>query len=330
MNHSDRTAALGLASLLGGICLLVACGKSAGDVSGGSVEERTVEQLEREFELKAWECTSSEQGFLSVDCSMVQSCAVGAAGGYVCWGLPYPIEPELHEGFRVARVVVSEQGNCVIEQDGRARCWGLGHSGVINVPSRRWRDLDLGWTHGCGITLDGGADCWGCQETGSGDVEGRRHCLPPWGVEFTSICAGKRRSCGVSVAGEVMCWGREETDSVTAAGGQFVDVECGRMGGCGLTTGGRIECWGTPDMSTSEASPGADVELVQMDSSTLATCGLTSGGEVWCWEATWSWRRIEGLELIDLCVSSLHACGVTTDGYIHCWGPTGTSRMCPP
>ncbi|MGI9627902.1 MAG: RCC1 domain-containing protein [Longimicrobiales bacterium] len=125
----------------------------------------------------------------------VHTCGVGVDGTAICWGglaslalgraadeacllhactLPGPVDGDI----RFDQITAGLAHTCGTADDGRAFCWGTGHSGAIGNcqttpfwPSpeivcgdHRFAQVSAGGDHTCGFTSDGEGWCWGAND----------------------------------------------------------------------------------------------------------------------------------------------------------------------
>ena len=127
----------------------------------------------------------------------------------------------------VDQLISGSTHNCVILENGIARCWGrrnseglLGNGMNINtvapfpiVGGYNFSLISLGFKFSCGLLQNGSAMCWGDNEYGQlGDGTTTDRFSPVFvsgGYTFLSLSADSYfHTCGVLTNGTVLCWGR--------------------------------------------------------------------------------------------------------------------------
>ena len=138
--------------------------------------------------------------FRSIDGGAYQACGVTYDNDAYCWGsdrwgslgvsadtVQQSATPKrVMGGYKFSSVSAGDFFSCGIRLDGRAMCWGFGHSGELGngtsfdavspVPVQVSGDLTFvsisaGGSHACAITTDGQVYCWGRLFSGAGDEE---------------------------------------------------------------------------------------------------------------------------------------------------------------
>lgn len=203
------------------------------------------------------------------------SCALGANGDLLCWGIvgreddafersavPTPIE-----GISNAVAVDARQwSTCAVQADGVVVCWGLP---FYNTPIDPAPVPDLvdaiavaaGDKHYCALRQGGSVSCWGYGILGVEDGY--------WGATDTplpvqdlddavAVVAGLGHSCALRSEGTVSCWGlglggtlgKEELDKaytpIPVPGlADVVALSAASSYNCALRRDGTVACWGT-------------------------------------------------------------------------------------
>lgn len=229
----------------------------------------------------------TSERFVEIDAHDATACGRTAAGRLLCWGqnsipqlstVPAPVLDSLGtRGFSVGK----HAGSCAIGADDVLRCWGhndayqLGRgplAGYLQVPapvtgsSLRFRDVALGYLHGCGVLTSGQGYCWG----GINNIPGMADTVPrdppaplPSHPPFTQVVSAGGvfffLSCGLTAAGEAWCWG---------------DNYRGFLGSGSLA--------GPAAVRAPQRVAGNHV-FTRLDAGYFHVCGITAAGEVWCW-----------------------------------------------
>ena len=234
---------------------------------------------------------------------------------------------------------------CVIQVDGRLRCWGKsGSDGPTPDPEefpfgeQRFVAVSDG-SFVCAIRVDRTLAC-----TAYG------YEFPSWvvpGGEFVAVSAGRPHMCGVRVGGALACWRHPYYDDPSAVlsppAGRFTSVSVGSWFACGVRSGGRVECWG--DYDDEEDNSGQSPPAGWFESVAVAgffSCGLRVDGEVECWglrrdpEHRWpGWNADGGLwpqgPFTALGVGSyLDAiCALRVGGEFVCWNDGSATHRAP-
>ena len=159
----------------------------------------------------------------------------GAAAGDVQIGSTAP----------VANLIAGGSQTCVL-QGGSLRCWGgnvfhqLGYATTRNIgdqatpamedqgavlPGSIFRQVAMGFNHGCAVQVNGSVRCWGRTDRGrlgfgelSGEKIGTRKSLSALssseinllgpGEDVSMLSAGEHHTCALLQSGAIRCWGR--------------------------------------------------------------------------------------------------------------------------
>lgn len=131
-------------------------------------------------------------------------------------GVDLPVE-------EVALVALSADGLCIVDVEGRLRCWGdhdpldLGDGWrQVAMAERSLDEATRVNEHRCGIRTDGTLWCWGESEYGMLGVEPRgvisfdERVQVGTNGDWTDVSVGERVSCGIREGGHVYCWGSNQ------------------------------------------------------------------------------------------------------------------------
>jgi alpha-tubulin suppressor-like RCC1 family protein len=231
--------------------------------------------------------------------------------------------------------------------------------------------LSVGGQHACLLDEQGRAHCWGsnllCQlgvgsAMASSAERGGRTVPVAFDGPFVMLSASGYFTCGLTPARELYCWGDvpigsnfrtavlpSPTRVPTSSEPRL--VRAGNGNTCILTGEGVAECFGGNEGGQSGRSPdeGSDVPVAVITSLRFAdlalsggmTCGITAGGAAWCWGAgsaidpaatrPCGWERAPfpctgapvpiagGHRFASLSVGEA-TCGITHEGALYCWG----------
>ena len=161
--------------------------------------------------------------------------------------------------------------SCLVQTDGRLRCWGVGTSGQLGLGTRtspstptlvgtgtNWSEVTAGGLHTCALDA-GTAYCWGAGyrgQTGNGSLDDTLTPTPIAGSPiFSSLDAGAEHTCGIATGGTAWCWGANQSgqlgdwsteDSLTVVGidGPWKQISAGGADTCAINVYDQLYCWG--------------------------------------------------------------------------------------
>jgi alpha-tubulin suppressor-like RCC1 family protein len=302
------------------------------------------------------------------------TCGQDDALEFRCWGAngsaragQDPAEVDIHTprpvpGVRgVLQAALGAAHTCVLDPDGRVRCWGANDVGQLGrgaagPPTPRpeyvagLRDVvelasDGDFT--CARHDDAAISCWGRNDEGqlgrgsastfeasAGRVAGE------WRAVKLSV--GRDRTCALDTAGVVRCWGMIATGLRAAVPtviadlpADIVDVSAAFANCCAITSAGAPWCWGPRSAITSGpfVYPVEDVRVDAVDAGHQRSCGIDDHGAVYCW-----WNNYldymggpEVLPLPDratvLAKADYHGCALLVDGTMWCWGANSAGQL---
>lgn len=150
----------------------------------------------------------------------------------VCWGDNDAVPPT--GSYR--DVHVADDYACVLDNAGRATCFGSDDLRSRPPTERIFTRLDLDIEQACGLGPQGDVSCWG------------RGVPPqPNAGPFVDLSTSKRAVCGLFQGGTTTCWGTgvEGPLSPPAEHPPFVEIDGAGSRQCGLDAGGGLWCWGS-------------------------------------------------------------------------------------
>jgi len=199
----------------------------------------------------------------------------------------------------------------IVQQDGRAYCWGFGRQGQLGVGPvpflPPWPTSPVPWP-----------DALSDRKMFPTQVVGARFRSEPFTVvprppdpafplpPGPFIAAGFAHTCGISDSGGLLCWGLNEkgqlgngntnsSDLPVQVSTQvpFVQITAGNSHTCAITGAGAAYCWGdntygqlgdgtTSARLTPTLVSGA-LTFAYIKAGELSTCGLTTTGVGYCW-----------------------------------------------
>ena len=246
-----------------------------------------------------------------------RTCAILDNGTVRCWGdgtsgqlgygnpftigdneTPGSVGPvDLGAGRKAVAITAGQNHTCVILDNGRVRCWGIGSSGQLGT---------------------GNADSIGDTETPAS--------IPPVdlgaGRKAVAISAGSNHTCAILDNGKLRCWGyggwgalgygntdwigdNELPSSVgyvsLGAGRRAVGISGGENHTCAILDNGQVRCWGngfagqlgfggTAEIGDDELPTaiapvplGAGRKAVAVSAGQNHTCALLDNGRIRCW-----------------------------------------------
>jgi len=259
-------------------------------------------------------------------------------------------------GARITKVVATESGTCVLQDDGAVHCWGLNADGLLGAGK-----LDY-------ILI--------------GDEDGE---LPEVKVELggdaVDLVGGAQHVCALMTTGKVRCWGSNESNQLghedTQAIGDnetpaskgdlaiaevVVQLAAGRDHTCALTKNGDVFCWGLSsfgqvgylNLSQVEEPRAEPVDIgakaTQIAAGGYHTCALLSATEMRCWgdgfngalgnnefgEVGLDTAPAEGKPVAMLAkedrvdriyAGGSHTCVLLVGGAVRCWGAGSSGQL---
>ena len=239
------------------------------------------------------------------------TCALVEGGKVRCWGYsnfgqlglkstntigdneqPWSVS-EVPVGGTVKQIAAGRNHNCVVLDNGKVRCWGLGTFGQLGY---------------------GNLNNIGDNETpgSAGDVM--------VGGTAVQVAAGENFSCALLDDGKVRCWGQgasgvlglgnvldigdDETPGSVGPVNIGVNVKliaAGRRHVCALGTDDSVHCWGL----NSNGQLGLGNTLSIGDDETPAIVGATN---------------LVGAKAVGFALGSAFSCALLSDGKVRCWG----------
>lgn len=229
-------------------------------------------------------------------------------------------------------------------------------------------NMAAGGRHSCMLDDAGRALCWGNNERGQlgdGSFDARAEPLPVTGdFSMASLSAGVWHTCGVSRDGELFCWGSNDAgqlgDGTTtprsapvrvSAGGAFRFVRAGASHSCALNRAGTVLCWGNNaqgqlgDGSRNTRTTPTPVAL-NLSAGALTvgrshSCAITADGVAWCWGQNDAGQLGNGTttghptpspvlsdqRFVSIAAGNQHTCAVSTVGTIFCWGRNNFGQL---
>lgn len=250
-------------------------------------------------------------------------------------------------------------GNCVIQQDGGARCFGSNPMGDLGLNSTTQSSIPTesiilsnfksikGQNYSaCGMTNNNTVKCWGYNFNsylGSGDTMSSATPVAVSGLgTVKSLSVGIFNSCAITSADTVKCWGNNDwgslgdgTKTLTNSAVDVIGVTNAKevSGSCVLMFDGSVKCWGsnflagTPDYS---GTPTTIAGLTGVKSISVAghnACAINSVGKVYCWGLLENGHTISTLtevigvsDAVKISAGSEVRCALSSVGGVKCWG----------
>jgi len=286
-------------------------------------------------------------------------CAVYSGGTVECWGLHAAwhdgatseifSEPTPVQNFKDSlSISLAGPHRCVVNPDGRLRCWGRNDTGQLGEEPSDFGDVtqeDLPTVRQvstsdlftCVTAKDDSVWCWGenthsqIEPTANSTYYDEVLCSPTPvkvnGIEHArEVHVSTHHACALLISGEVSCWG---------------------FNGNGNLGDGTIESRPTP-MNVDLPEKVSSLSVSKDGSAGGATCVVVTSGEVYCWggghvldrivpseklsldavgvcACAYSPKpiRIEGVGAVDtVSVGNSHACalGESPEPTVYCWG----------
>jgi hypothetical protein len=227
-----------------------------------------------------------------------------------------------------------------------------------------------GYHHDCVLLEDGTARCWGVDEYGQlgvGSTVAGRSATPAVVHDLEgaiALAGGRDHTCAVVEGGTVRCWGSNAkgqlgdgttTDSarpVSVLGLEgAVDVVAGENHTCALLRDGTVRCWGDTEDSYlgDSGTPGGDAVPVPVEGITgavglvagpNATCALLGAAGVSCWGSLYWGSGSDDVAFgaeptiipgtagaRDAALGEAHACFLLDDGSVACLGRNSEGQL---
>lgn len=233
---------------------------------------------------------ATPQRFEEIVTGLLYACARTAGGEVWCWGIhngsrlghgrtevPYETRPvRVDFSGRATAITAGSMHTCLLDEDGRAHCWGS------NLKYQLGTDRDV---------------------LSTADVGGRT--LPvTFEGSFVRLSAGGYHTCGITPGRDLFCWGTVPVGSSLASAqirtpekiatpDEPVDVYAGNGNTCYLNAVGTVHCWGSnnlgqsgrpPDEGSSQPLPiEGDQHYQKLALSGGVTCGIQADGSASCW-----------------------------------------------
>ena len=273
-------------------------------------------------------------------------CALHGTSSLACWGISAPWDllavdktAELYSqpfdvsGLGAVKYVTPTGKPCVLQADGRVRCWGGNASGQLGIGTAGGsKDASvqvLGLEHVrtlrcggvcCAIVADGTLGCWGSGWDGllgNGSFDDAWVWTPVPGLgPVRDVAIGSSHTCAITTAGEVYCWGNNDwlqlgveelwgspTPVLIEDLVGVVELALGKLHSCALFGDGTVRCWG----SNNHGQLGTEEDVY------FTAEKLVVGG-------------VENIRAIRTSSGGSHTCAIRVDGQLLCWGPNGAGQ----
>jgi len=253
----------------------------------------------------------------------------------------------------VADVAAGADHTCVLDAEGRVRCFGLDHVGqagggaAIELPEPAV-EVQAAAHFSCARLESGRIVCWGADEEGA-VAAGEPDLVPESRGALSFAVGGGGFGCFLREDG-THCWGFAATGSLGGgpavhrprrlAEGPFAEVDVGTHAACALRRDGEVVCWG--DNREGQLGRGARSrfeapgEIPEMRARQIAVggrhaCALDADGTAWCWGDGFDStpRRVAAPQLSSITSGWAHTCGLGVDGAVWCWGDNARDAVDP-
>jgi alpha-tubulin suppressor-like RCC1 family protein len=261
---------------------------------------------------------------------------------------------------------------CVLMGNGAVKCWGHNklaygdgdeahHNAPTEVALTKIIDYDSRSGASCAVSADGTARCWGWNAFGRLGTGKKQNTVerpePVKGMTAVqSVRCGRNHCCFLRRDGTVWCSGYNSSGQLGNGKGEWnsqssVPVKVARVSGATqiaaldeatcATSKGNVVCWGTPFGKTPIPIPGAQLDVAQLDGTTVA-CALRKDRSVGCWgdnefgqlgDGTQKARPIRAAPVkglanaTQIAVGVEHACALLADGRVRCWGKNSRGQL---
>lgn len=206
---------------------------------------------------------------------------------------------------------------CGVSAEEGNRCWGrTSVDGQQEMPDLPYRELSMGFYHGCGLLEDGTAICWGAEASSGAPGIDQGQADPPAGT-FHGLTSGEWQSCALDEDEVITCWGAFVATFEPPTDTRALQVSAGADVYCALLEDHSITCWGA--LSRLHWPEGND--FIAVSAGWYHVCGLHEDGTVSC--VGGADRAIggptSGSRFVSLASGPDVSCGVTTESTIECW-----------
>ena len=223
----------------------------------------------------------------------------------------------------ILAVACGAEHACLVDSDGKVRCWGRNHEGQLGDGATidRASPVELALTNVIGITAyshttcalagNGAVTCWGSNDNAqllmykAGKTGDRLFETPVLTSGAVKTIDGYDNSCVIDSGKNLRCWGRHDAralgvgkddqafDSPQMVAAGALDATLGELHGCLIKTGSTASCWGynANNRVTGEGSLGTTYGQptpLSLANVTRISAGQThtcalAGGALLCW-----------------------------------------------
>lgn len=209
---------------------------------------------------------------------------------------------------------------CGVRSDNRVECWGDNSYGAAQPLQRRYGEIAVGESAGCGLAAGGALDCWGTTNSGQ----------TPSGT-FSEVRAASRYLCARDGTGQVSCF-QEAPGTAPAPGAALTSFDVSNANGttnfgCGLLPDQTISCWGY----TGAVIPTGSYLKLSLGGTRL--CGIRADETAACYSlANGSQYTTPSGQFSDICTNEgALTCGVRKGtGTLDCWDTSGSPLQIGP
>jgi alpha-tubulin suppressor-like RCC1 family protein len=230
-----------------------------------------------------------------------------------------------------AQVAPGMFAHCLLETNGRIRCWNDDFEDKKIPTHRRLVRVDSGARHFCGLTKRGHIECWGDNEF--------FQSTPPTEAGFVELASAKHHTCARQQDGSIHCWGLSHLKGSPDATGRsaygrsapetkrtgfppssaqgFVELTAGERHTCARKETGEVTCWGYDADARLDVPD--DVDFVAIDALGATTCGAVTSGDIQCWgKRAETFESGDGATFSNVAVGGDYVCGLREDGRTTC------------
>lgn len=190
------------------------------------------------------------------------------------------------------------------------KCWGADPSTIGTPPQGAFKEVAVGFTHGCALDNAGKVTCWGTGDWATNGAFGK-----PSISGATAIASGDRHACVISKDKKVLCWGQNDAGQLGTkpdADAHKKPVEApgikgatklvaGESSTCAVLADGTAKCWG----SNGEGELGLGKR--SSDERPTQVSALT--------------------DIADICLATTHGCALSKKNQIMCWGGNAYGQL---
>lgn len=255
----------------------------------------------------------------------------------------------------IVDIAAGSQSTCVLESEGRVRCWGGSLGGAMaGIPEAHLLSA-MGSTT-CALLEGGSVSCWTAQDPQPQTLKNPSADNPSVAI---GLSVGQDHACVLDASGQVYCWGSNLMGQIGA--GPWLGIQAstpirvsltqsarslvaGSRHSCAVLADTSVACWGNtwPGQGSYLPQPLEGMwGVMALAAGDTLTCGLLTDGRVPCWgsdefgqlgngELASAGRIVlaNGIrEAVAIRAGLYHACALLQNGTIKCWGANTLGQL---